>query len=44
VVIPRLEIIAEMAVRGEHDALNDVCLSVACVADAIGSAQLALQE
>jgi hypothetical protein len=44
VVIPRLEIIAEMAVRGEHDALNDVCLAVACVADAIGTAQLAVVD
>jgi len=40
VVIPRLEIVAEMAVRGEDDTLNDVCLAVAVVADAIGSAQL----
>ncbi len=39
VVIPRAEIIAEMALRGEHDALNDVCLAVAIVADAIGQAQ-----
>lgn len=38
VVIPRLEIVAEMALRGEHDALNDVCLAVATVADAIGNA------
>ncbi len=44
VVIPRIEIIAEMAVRDERDALNDVCLAVACVADAIGSAQLAAHE
>lgn len=40
VVIPRVEIVAEMAVRGEHDTLNDVCLAVAIVADIIGSAQL----
>ena len=39
VVIPRVEIIAEMALRGEHEALNDVCLAVAVVADAIGQAQ-----
>ena len=39
VVIPRAEIIAEMTVRGEHAALNDVCLAVAMVADAIGTAQ-----
>ena len=40
VVIPRVEIVAEMAVRGEDHTLNDVCLAVAVVADAIGSAQL----
>ena len=39
VAIPRVEIIAEMAVRGEHETLNDICLAVALVADAIGSAQ-----
>ena len=33
------EIIAEMALRGEHAMLNDVCLAVAIVADAIGQAQ-----
>lgn len=33
VAIPRLEILTEMAVRGEHEALNDVCLAVAVVAD-----------
>ena len=41
VAIPRMEIMAEMTLRGEHEALNDVCLSVAVVADAIGAAQLA---
>tara|TARA_A100001037_G_scaffold51031_1_gene43040 strand:- start:1529 stop:1729 length:201 start_codon:yes stop_codon:yes gene_type:complete len=45
VVIPRVEIIAEMALRGEHEALNDVCLSVAAVADAIHKAQrVALED
>ncbi len=39
VVIPRAEIIAEMALRGEHATLNDVCLAVAVVADAIGQVQ-----
>lgn len=38
VVIPRGEIIAEMTVRGEHETLNDVCLAVAVVADALGMA------
>ena len=38
VVIPRVEIIAEMTLRGEEEALNDVCLAVAAVADAIGMA------
>jgi hypothetical protein len=41
IAIPRAEIIAEMTVRGEHETLNDVCLAVAIVADAIG---LALED
>lgn len=36
VVIPRVEIVAEMVVRGEDATLNDVCLAVAVVADALG--------
>ncbi len=40
VAIPRVEIAAEMVTRGEHEALNDVCLAVAVVADAIGAALL----
>ena len=40
VVIPRPEIVAEMTVRGEHETLNDVCLAVAIIADAIGTAQM----
>ena len=43
VVIPREEIIAEMSVRGEQEALDDVCMAVAIVADAIGTAQLLAQ-
>ena len=39
VTIPQLEIVAEMTRRGEHETLNDVCLAVAVVADAIGAAQ-----
>ncbi|MDP6374603.1 MAG: hypothetical protein QF921_17480 [Pseudomonadales bacterium] len=39
VVIPRMEILAEMATRGEQVALNDVCLAVAVVADAVANAQ-----
>ena len=38
VVIPRAEIVAEMTLRGEDETLNDVCLAVAVVADAIGTA------
>ena len=38
VVIPRMEIIAEMTRRGEDETLNDVCLAVAIVADVICSA------
>lgn len=40
VAIPRLEIISEMSVRGEQTTLDDVCLAVALVADAIGTAQI----
>ena len=36
--IPRMEIVAEMALRGEHEALNDACLAVAVVAEAIAAA------
>ena len=36
--IPRMEIVAEMAMRGEHEALNDACLAVAVVAEAIATA------
>jgi hypothetical protein len=42
VVIPRQEIIAEMAVRGQDDTLNDVCLAVAVVAEAISHAQISV--
>ncbi len=38
VAIPRLEVVAEMAARGEHETLNDVCLAVAVVAEAISRA------
>ena len=41
VVIPRHEIIAEMSLRGEDETLNDVCLAVAVVADAVGLAMAA---
>jgi hypothetical protein len=40
VAIPRREIIAEMNVRGDEAALDDLCLAVAVVADAIGTAQV----
>ena len=40
VAIPRVEIAAEMVTRGEHEALNDVCLSVAVVAAMTGAALL----
>ena len=41
VVIPRNEIISEMSLRGEDETLNDVCLAVAVVADALGLAMAA---
>jgi hypothetical protein len=37
--IPRMEIVAEMALRGEHEALNDACLAVALAADALATAR-----
>ncbi len=38
VAIPRVEIVAEMAFRGEEAALNDVCLAVTVIADALDAA------
>lgn len=38
VVIPRNEIVSEMSLRGEDETLNDVCLAVAVVAEALGFA------
>ncbi|MEQ8483543.1 MAG: hypothetical protein RIB46_04195 [Pseudomonadales bacterium] len=43
VAIPRVEIIAEMSVRGEQETLDDVCMAVAVIADAVGTAQLLAQ-
>ena len=39
VTIPQHEIVSEMLKRGDQETLNDVCLAVAVVADAIASAQ-----
>ena len=44
VTVPQAEIIAEMLKRGEQETLNDVCLSVAVVADAIAQAQSLVVE
>jgi hypothetical protein len=44
VAIPRVEIIAEMAQRGDEPALNDVCLAVAVVAEAMNAAWLAARD
>ncbi len=44
VTLPQSEIIVEMVKRGEQETLNDVCLAVAIVADAIGSAQALVVE
>jgi len=41
VAIPRDEIISEMARRGDDRALNDVCLAVALVAEAMNAAWIA---
>ncbi len=35
VTVPQNEILTEMVKRGEQETLNDVCLAVAIVADAI---------
>jgi hypothetical protein len=43
VAVPRAEIVTQMALRGEEAALDDICLAVALVADAIGTAQLLAQ-
>jgi hypothetical protein len=42
VAVPQNEIVGEMLKRGEQETLNDVCLAVAVVADAIASAQALL--
>lgn len=39
VTIPQIEIVEQMSLRGEQETLNDVCLAVAMVADAIAAAQ-----
>ncbi|MEM9622872.1 MAG: hypothetical protein AAF993_14570 [Pseudomonadota bacterium] len=44
VTIPHAEIVHEMERRGEHATLNDVCLTVAVVADAITTAQALLVD
>lgn len=42
VTVPQSEIVSEMLKRGEQETLNDICLAVAVVADAI-SAAVAMQ-
>ncbi len=42
--IPRMEIVAEMALRGEHEALNDACLAVALAADALANAGMLMGD
>ena len=44
VTVPQAEIVEQMVVRGEQQVLNDVCLAVAIVADAIHSAQAQVVE
>ncbi|XOV81572.1 MAG: hypothetical protein ACFHXK_11880 [bacterium] len=39
VTVPQAEIVTEMTRRGETETLNDICLAVAIVADAIVAAQ-----
>ena len=40
VTVPQSEILREMVRRGDQETLNDVCLAVAIVADAIAAAQI----
>ncbi len=40
VAISQAEIVEQMFARGEQETLNDVCLAVAVVADAINQAQV----
>jgi len=44
VTVPQVELVAEMQSRGEQQTLNDICLAVAVVADAIFAAQSLLVE
>ena len=44
VTLPQSELVAEMLKRDEQDALNDICLAVAVVAEAIDAAQSLLVE
>ena len=44
VTVPQAEIVSEMLKRGEQDTLNNICLAVAVVADAISSAQALLVD
>ena len=44
VTVPQSEILAEMVARGEQETLNDVCLAVAIVADAIEHARSVQQS
>ena len=39
VTLSQQEIVSEMMQRGEQETLNDLCLTVAVVADAIANAQ-----
>lgn len=39
VTVPQSEILQEMFERGEQATLNDICLAVAVIADAIDAAQ-----
>ena len=44
VTVPQAEIVDQMVVRGEQQVLNDVCLAVAIVAEAIQNAQVQVVE
>lgn len=44
VAIPQSEIVKAMVLYGEHETLNNVCLAVAMVSDAIDAAQTSAIE
>lgn len=40
IAIPKVEIVAAMKARGEEDVIDDVCVAVAVIVDALEAARL----